>query len=258
MKTLSIGKIVAKIAIIIAVVDLLIMLVLGNIPHDMDGGKMQYSYIALLSSLNALLLVSLASPLIFFWVVKPFVKQRDSALAKVTLLAHYDPLTDLANRRLIDHNLKILIAHCARRKIYSAFLLIDLDDFKTINDTYGHDAGDAVLIETAKHLKSSLRDEDVVGRLGGDEFVVLIDHLDENEEKAKQKIVKIAEKLNNAIKIPFIYNGKKLVVGSSIGISFLHTQQVTVDTVYKRADIAMYQAKKSAQKNVIFSDENQS
>lgn len=256
MKTSSVGKIVFKIAVIIAVVESAVMLVIGNIPHHMDGEKLQISYIALLSSLNAVLLVIFAAPLIYFLVVKPFVKQRDKAMAKVTLLAHYDPLTDLANRRLIEQNLRILMAHCARRGIFSALLLIDLDDFKLINDTYGHDAGDAMLIEVSKRLTATLRNEDVVGRIGGDEFVILIDHLDETEINAKAKIAKIADKIHNVINIPLLYKGETLRVGSSIGITLLHTEQITMDAVFKRADMAMYEAKKVAIKHVIFSDDN--
>ncbi len=257
MKTLSVGKIVFKIAVIIAVVELVIMLVISNIPHHMDGERLQISYIALLSLLNAVLLVIFAAPLIYFLVVKPFVKQRDSAMKKVTLLAHYDPLTDLANRRLIEQNLRILMAHCARRGIFSALLLIDLDDFKLINDTYGHDAGDAMLIEVAKRLTATLRNEDVVGRIGGDEFVVLIDHLDEDENKAKAKVAKIAKKVHSVINIPLDYNEASLKVGSSIGIALLHTEQISMDAIFKRADMAMYEAKKLATNHVIFSDENE-
>lgn len=256
MKTLSVGKIVFKIAVIIAVVELSVMLVIGNIPHHMDGEKLQVSYIALLSSLNAVLLVIFAAPLIYFLVVKPFVKQRDKAMAKVTLLAHYDALTDLANRRLIEQNLRILMAHCARRGVFSALLLIDLDDFKLINDTYGHDAGDAMLIEVSKRLTATVRNEDVVGRVGGDEFVILIDHLDETEINAKAKIAKIADKIHNVINIPLLYKGETLIVGSSIGITLLHTEKITMDAVFKRADLAMYEAKKVAIKYVIFSNDN--
>ncbi len=255
MKTLSVGKIVFKIAIIIAVVELLIMLILGNVPHHMEGEKLQTSYVALLSSLNAVLLVIFAAPLIYFWVVKPFVIQRDSAMEKVILLAHYDALTGLANRRLIDQNLKILMAHCIRREIYSALLLIDLNDFKLINDTYGHDAGDAMLVEVAKRLTTTLRDEDVVGRIGGDEFVVLIDHLDASEHLAKEKVSKIAEKLHRAISAPLEYMGENLKVGASIGVTFLNIERTPMNMIYKRADIAMYQAKKDSLKYVIFLDQ---
>lgn len=140
MNILTIGKLTSRIAIIVAVVELFIMLILGNIPHEMEGENMLFSRLLLLSVSNAVLLVIFTSPLIYFWVVKPFIDERDTAIAKISSLAHYDELTNLANRRLINQNLKVLLAHCIRRKIYGALIMIDLDNFKPINDTYGHDA----------------------------------------------------------------------------------------------------------------------
>jgi len=254
MKILTVGKIISRIAIIIATSELVIMLVLGNVPHNMDGGKVLFSHLALLSLLNALMLVLFASPLIYFWVVKPFVDARDAAIANVTLLAHYDPLTQLANRRLIDQNLKTLMAHCFRREMYGALMLIDLDNFKPVNDDFGHDAGDALLIEIATRLTSTMRDEDVVGRIGGDEFVILIDHLDKNELLASEIVLKIAKKLHDRVNKPFEYNGEILQVGSSIGISLFGLERITMKTVYKRADLAMYQAKTSTVKHLVYSE----
>lgn len=195
-----------------------------------------------------------ASPLIYFWVIKPFVDARDEAVAKVTLLAHYDPLTQIANRRLIYQNLEKLMARCARRKIYGALLLIDLNNFKALNDNHGHDAGDTILVEVAKRLTSAMRKEDVVGRIGGDEFLVLIDQLDSNEQLAHEKVLTITNKLHAVVNTPLEHKGKILQVGSSIGICLLVTENVSMDTVIKRADVAMYQAKKSAVKHVIYSE----
>lgn len=248
------GIVVFRIAIIIAIVEVIIMLAMVSIPLDIDHGQVLVTNIEVLAILDAILLVALSSPLIYLWVVKPYVNERDDALAKITLQAHYDPLTQLANRRLINQNLNILIARCVRRDIFGALLLIDLDKFKPINDAHGHDAGDAVLIETAKRLTLAMRDEDVVGRIGGDEFVVLIDQLDENEHLAVEKVHLITEKLRNIINAPLEYNGKTLQVDSSIGISILGKDNVTMDAILKRADIAMYQAKKNPEKYVVYSD----
>jgi diguanylate cyclase (GGDEF)-like protein len=253
MQVLSVGRVVFRIAIIIAVVELIIMLVLINNPYDQDSGRLLIQNIGILALLDAALLVTFASPLIYIWVVKPYVHERDDALAKITLQAHYDPLTQLANRRLINQNINILIARCIRREIYGALLLIDLDKFKRINDNYGHDAGDAILVETAKRLSSAMRDEDVVGRIGGDEYVILIDQLDENEPMATEKALLIAEKLQAIIRAPLKYNGNTLEVDSSIGITIFGGEKVTRDMVFKRADIAMYQAKKRPVKHVVFS-----
>ena len=248
------GIVVFRIAIIIAIVEVIIMLAMVSIPLDIDHGQVLVTNIEVLAILDAILLVALSSPLIYLWVVKPYVNERDDALAKITLQAHYDPLTQLANRRLINQNLNILIARCVRRDIFGALLLVDLDKFKPINDAHGHDAGDAVLIETAKRLTLAMRDEDVVGRIGGDEFVVLIDQLDENEHLAVEKVHLITEKLRNIINAPLEYNGKTLQVDSSIGISILGKDNVTMDAILKRADIAMYQAKKNPEKYVVYSD----
>ena len=246
--------VVFRIAVIIAIVEVIIMLAMVNVPLDIDHGQVLVTHIEVLAILDAILLVALSSPLIYLWVVKPYVNQRDDALAEITIQAHYDSLTQLANRRLINQNLNILIARCARREIFGALLLIDLDKFKPINDAHGHDAGDAALIETAKRLTLAMRDEDVVGRIGGDEFVVLIDQLDENEHLAIEKVHLITEKLRNIINAPLEYDGKTLQVDSSIGISILGKDNVTMDTIFKRADIAMYQAKNNPEKYVVYSD----
>ncbi len=254
MNILTIGKIVSKIAIIIAIVELFIMLFLGNLPHKMDGDNMMFSGIVMLSISNALLLIIFSTPLTYFLVVKPFIDERDVAIAKISTLAHYDGLTNIANRRLINQNLKILIAHCARRKVYGALVMIDLDNFKPINDQYGHDAGDAILIEIANRLTSSMRTEDVVGRIGGDEFVILIDSLDNNKQIATEKALGFAERLHDLINQPLEYAGERLIVGSSIGITFLGFENITIDTAFKRADIAMYRAKKDKDKRTFFSE----
>jgi len=254
MNILTIGKLVSRIAFIIAVVELFIMLILGNIPHEMEGENMLFSGLVLLSISNAFLLVIFTSPLIYFWVVKPFIDERDVAIAKISSLAHYDELTNLANRRLINQNLKILLAHCIRHKVYGALVMIDLDNFKPINDNYGHDAGDVILIEIANRLTSAMRDEDIVGRIGGDEFVVLIASLDKNIQIATEKVLQISERFHDIINQPLEYAGETLLVGSSIGIAFLGSDNLTIDTAFKRADIAMYKAKESNGKHVIFSE----
>ena len=99
-----------------------------------------------------------------------------------------------------------------------------------------------------------MRDEDVVGRIGGDEFVVLIDSLDKNKQIATEKVLQISERFHEIINQPLEYAGETLLVGSSIGIAFLGSENITIDTAFKRADIAMYKAKESNGKHVIFSE----
>ncbi|MEK6770266.1 MAG: GGDEF domain-containing protein [Pseudomonadota bacterium] len=245
MKLLTTKQVVIRITVIIAVVELLIMLVLAVIPHKLN------SYTE--AVLDVILLIVLSTPPIFIWVIKPFVIARDEALAQISHLAHIDPLTQLANRRLLTRHLERTIAGIARHKVYGALLLLDLDGFKPINDAYGHDAGDAVLVEIAKRMQSITRPDDVVGRLGGDEFVVLINHLDADKRIAHKKVLRIAEKLRQSIiNSPIDYNGKKLRIGASIGIRLLGIEELDVETAIREADIAMYRAKQAGGKCVDF------
>ena len=167
MKFVSVSNVVLKIALIISISQLVILLVLGNIPHTMSGNTVEFTHLAFLAFLNMILLVLTTSPIIYFWIINPFVKARDDAILKVTHLAHYDQLTNLGNRRLIYQHLEKIKERCDLRKVFGAILLIDLNKFKPINDEYGHDAGDAILISVSEQLTKTIRSEDVVGRFGG-------------------------------------------------------------------------------------------
>ena len=252
VKPSTVGRVVLKIALIISISQLLILLVLGNIPHTMQGRTVEFTHLAFLAFLNMVLLVLTTSPVIYFWVINPFVKARDDAISKATHLAHYDQLTNLGNRRLIYQNLEKIKAQCDRRKVFGAILLIDLNKFKPINDEHGHDAGDAILISVAEQLMNTVRSEDVVGRFGGDEFVVLISHLDNDEQISKNKALTIVEKLQTAIGISIEFDGIELKVGSSIGICLFKENESSNDELIKRADIAMYQAKKTNEKVAVY------
>lgn len=243
---LSTTQVIIRIAAIIAFAEFLIMLVLSFMPFETN----RFSEAAL----DVTLLAILSTPSIYLWVIKPFVDARDEALSQIKHLAFTDPLTQLANRRHLLKHLDRVMASCSRHKIYGALLVIDLDGFKLINDVYGHDAGDAVLIEIAKRLVSSIRSEDVASRLGGDEFVVLVDHLDADEQHAHDKALLIADKLIKLASIAFDYNGNILQIGASIGVSLLGFERLDADTVIRKADIAMYRAKKSGKGRTAFSE----
>lgn len=159
MPTPSIKTIILRITLIIALVELLIMLGLGGLSHDLTA--------PLHALLDALILVSLSTPIIYLWVIKPYVIARDEAVEKVTYMAFHDPLTQLANRHLISEYLEKALNHIQRYKVFGALLFIDLDGFKPINDKYGHETGDAILIEMAIRLQANIRGDDTVGRLGG-------------------------------------------------------------------------------------------
>lgn len=234
---ITIKQVVIRITLIIALAEFLVMLVLRAIPHE--AGTFSEALF------DATSLAVLSIPLIYMWVIKPFVNARDKALAQLSHLAHVDPLTGLANRRSLSNDLEKAVASSARHKDHGAVFLIDLDGFKLINDRYGHEVGDAVLVKTAEHLQAIARSEDIVSRLGGDEFVVLIHRLGADESVAREKALRIAEKLINAVTVPLEFNGKKLHVTASIGICILGSEKLDTETAIREADIAMYRAKQA-------------
>ena len=129
---------------------------------------------------------------------------------------------------------------------------MDLDGFKVVNDTYGHDAGDEVLVEIAKRLRSNTRSEDVADRLGSDEFFILIQHLDADEQIAHNTALKVAEKLIDVVNKPIDFNGTMLNVSASIGIRLLGFEELDAKTVMREADIAMYRAKQAGRGCAVF------
>lgn len=237
MKLLTKNQVAVRIAIIISSAEFLIMQWFEVIPQE-SGTHTE-------ALLDAVFLVVLSTPIIYFWVIMPFVNARDEALAQLNQLADTDPLTRLANRRLISKHLGKIIAGSARHKDHAAVLLLDLDGFKLVNDCHGHEAGDAVLVEIAERLLAVVRSEDVVGRLGGDEFILLIQRLGGDERLALNKALRVAEKLINIVNGPFDYNGKTLRVGVSIGVRLVGFKDKDTETVINEADIAMYRAKES-------------
>jgi diguanylate cyclase (GGDEF)-like protein/PAS domain S-box-containing protein len=153
-------------------------------------------------------------------------------------LAHYDSLTGLANRTFFYHHLERVTSRIQRRRMLAALLYLDLDKFKSINDTHGHDMGDAVLKAFAQRLKSHLRDSDLAVRLGGDEFAVLLEDL---PDRAAAECV--ARKLVASMQAPLLAGKTEILSGTSIGIAFLGTGMAG-DEVVRRADQAMYRAKR--------------
>lgn len=169
-------------------------------------------------------------------------------------LAFYDSLTQLPNRRLLMDRLQHLISVSQRNDSHSAILFIDLDNFKTLNDTRGHDAGDLLLIEAASRLQTCVRDSDTVARLGGDEFVVVLEELSSVRDEAISQADKVGEKIRLLLNQPyqvtdFIHHGS-----GSIGICLFQGADSTVRDLFKRADTAMYEAKTSGRNAVRFFD----
>ncbi|MFZ6673288.1 bifunctional diguanylate cyclase/phosphodiesterase [Undibacterium sp. Xuan67W] len=174
--------------------------------------------------------------------------------AEIRNLAFYDPLTQLPNRRLLLDRLQHLISRGNRSDTHSAILFIDLDNFKTLNDTRGHDAGDILLVETASRLQTCMRESDTVARLGGDEFVVVLEELSTSRDEAIQQTDRIAEKIRQLLSLPYQIMDFEHHGSSSIGVCLFQGNDITVKDLFKRADTAMYEAKTSGRNAVRFFD----
>ena len=162
---------------------------------------------------------------------------------EINLLAFYDPLTKLPNRRLLVDRLKHALAVSAHVQTYGAVLFLDLDHFKILNDTRGHDVGDLLLLEVAARLQACLREGDSVARLGGDEFVVILESLSTHQELAVHQAELVGGKIRDLLAQSYGLNGYQYQTSCSIGISLFIGHQESVDDLLKHADSAMYQAK---------------
>ena len=160
---------------------------------------------------------------------------------QLIFLSEHDPLTNLVNRRAFDKALENAIVKANRTQCKLAIFFIDLDDFKSVNDTFGHEAGDAILVEVASRITAAIRESDFVGRFGGDEFVICLDLLHDFDIVAKK-----AEQLLDAINAPIEFNGRTLKVGASIGVSYFPDQTKNKEVLLSIADEAMYRAKQMA------------
>jgi diguanylate cyclase (GGDEF)-like protein len=167
-------------------------------------------------------------------------------------LAFYDPLTELPNRRMLLDRLRKTLAASARSGRLRALLFLDLDKFKKLNDSFGHQTGDLLLQETARRLTSVTREADTVARLGGDEFVVLLEELSEIHEEAAAQAERIAGKILVVISQPYLLYGHECFLTASIGITVFGIHPEGTEEVLQQADIAMYQAKSAGRNTVRF------
>jgi len=181
------------------------------------------------------------------WVIQHYVAERKRSEERLKQLAHYDGLTGLPNRGLFMDRFKQAIAHARRYKRPVAVLFLDLDGFKFINDTLGHDVGDRLLHGVAQRLSGCMREGDTVARLGGDEFVILLVDIVRKED-AEQ----VARKVITALDQPFVEGRQELLVTTSIGIGLYPGDGEDVQTLIKNADIAMYRAKEQGRNNYQF------
>jgi diguanylate cyclase (GGDEF)-like protein len=177
------------------------------------------------------------------------ITARKKAEDRVRYLAHHDDLTQLVNRVAFRERLQhaFALARASARGV--AVLYLDLDRFKEINDTRGHDAGDRVLAETAQRMRASVRAVDTVARLGGDEFAIILPFL-ESEESARQ----LATRLVASVAEPFLIDGTPARIGVSIGIAIYPKDSVSVDELLLHADGALYRAKHAGRNTFRFHD----
>ncbi len=173
----------------------------------------------------------------FIWNLLTRLKRTNE---QITHLAYHDILTGLPNRILFYDRLNQAITKAHRDKELVAVLFLDLDGFKIINDTFGHDVGDALLHETAKRILACVRDSDTAARMGGDEFTVILCNV-----RTPNSIIRVAKKIVESIAQPFVLNGKNCTVSISIGIALYPDNGKTAMELVKIADAAMYLAKHS-------------
>jgi len=187
------------------------------------------------------------------WVIED-ISSRKAAEEEINKLAFYDSLTLLPNRRLLLDRLKHALVSSARSGKVGALLFIDLDEFKTLNDTLGHDKGDLLLQEVAKRLLTCVREGDTVARLGGDEFVVMLEGLSNSKDEVAQHCEMVGEKILSAVAQPYRLQGHDVRSTPSIGVTLFDGQLNLIDELLKQADLAMYQAKAAGRNTLRFFD----
>jgi diguanylate cyclase (GGDEF)-like protein/PAS domain S-box-containing protein len=180
------------------------------------------------------------------------ISSAKAAEDEIRSLAFYDPLTGLPNRRLLMERLHVTLASSSRTGRLRALLFVDLDNFKTLNDTLGHQTGDLLLQEAAKRLTACVREADTVGRLGGDEFVLMLEDLSDLPEDAAAQAKAVGEKILSVVTQPYQLNGRECRSSASIGISVFGGRRENSNEILQQADIAMYQAKAAGRNTMRF------
>jgi diguanylate cyclase (GGDEF)-like protein/PAS domain S-box-containing protein len=182
------------------------------------------------------------------------ISAHKEAEEQIRSLAFYDPLTSLPNRRLLLDRLQQAMTLSGRVGSYGALLFIDLDQFKMLNDTLGHNIGDLLLIQVANRLSDSLRAHDTAARLGGDEFVVMLEDLSETAEEATAQARIVGEKILTSLNRRYQLAEHPYHNTPSIGITLFKGEQTSLDDLLKQADLAMYQSKAAGRNTLRFFD----
>jgi diguanylate cyclase (GGDEF)-like protein/PAS domain S-box-containing protein len=182
------------------------------------------------------------------------ITDRKQSERDIHQLAFYDSLTQLPNRRLLMDRALQALAVSARSGRYGALMLLDLDDFKKVNDSKGHDVGDMLLCEVARRLRAAVREGDTVARLGGDEFVVVLEELSISSAEAAPQAEAVAEKIRDFLNEPYLLDGNRHLTSPSIGVVLYRGHQEAFENLLKFADIAMYQSKQAGRNTIRFYD----
>lgn len=182
------------------------------------------------------------------------ITERKKAEERIHELAFYDQLTGLPNRTLLIDRLKQATTAASRNALFGALLFIDLDNFKTLNDSLGHDIGDLLLKQVASRLTACVRDGDTVARLGGDEFVIVIAGLGDVEVDAAKNAEAVAEKILSTLNQPYQLGYDVHRSTASIGVTLFSNSAATIDDLMKQADLAMYRAKETGRNVLRFFD----
>ncbi len=182
------------------------------------------------------------------------LSQHKAAEEEINTLAYYDPLTRLPNRRLLMDRLQQALATSARHHRSGALLMLDLDNFKTLNETRGHDRGDTLLLQVAHRLRGCVHEDDTVARQGGDEFVVVLEDLGASPEEAAARGEEVGQRILAVLREPYLLDGDTHHSSLSMGVAVFSGMRETADELLKRADLALYQAKDAGRDTLRFYD----
>jgi diguanylate cyclase (GGDEF)-like protein/PAS domain S-box-containing protein len=182
------------------------------------------------------------------------ISRHKAAEAEIQHLAFYDSLTGLPNRRLLTDRLQQVLAVGTRSRRHGALLFIDLDNFKNLNDTQGHEQGDVLLQQVAQRLNYCVREGDTVARLGGDDFVVMLQDLSDQQTEAAAQAEGVGQKILDALHQPYPFGHFTHHGSASVGVALFNASQDTVEELLKRADLALYQAKDAGRNTLRFFD----
>jgi diguanylate cyclase (GGDEF)-like protein/PAS domain S-box-containing protein len=226
-----------------------------EVPHLCKDGRVLWGEVVSTPELNA------QGEIVGYHGITREITARKQLEDQVSHLAFFDSLTNLPNRRLLNDRLAQSMAASKRSNCHGAVLFLDLDNFKPLNDSYGHGVGDLLLIEAAARLKSCVREIDTVARFGGDEFVVILNGLDMDRTAATSLVQPVVEKILASVSAPYLLTVSRDIQATStvehhctasIGVALFINEECTQDDILKWADGAMYQAKNSGGNSISF------